>query len=223
MAPASEALDTTRITVIGSHSVQVPADRGRIQVAVETQGPSAAAAAAANAEAMNRVLEAVRPEAGPGGQVETSGFQLTPRYRQSPDRDAPQEIAGYRAINQLSVTVEEVDRVPRVLDAGLSAGANRITGLSFYASDTEGARLEAVRQATERARREAMAVAEALGLRIAAAETVNTTTSRPAPRWEMASLAAEGAALMDTPVEAGSQAVSASVTITFILLAREAR
>lgn len=215
------ALDTTRVTVTGTHSVRVAADRATIQVAVETEGATAAAASAANAEAMRRVLDAVRPGAGPGGRIETSGFQLTPRYRQPPDRDRPPEIAGYRALNQVSVTVEEVDRVAAVLDAALGAGANRIAGLSFFASDTEEARLEAVRQATHRARTEAEAVAEALGLRIASAETVSTSSGSRGILLRGAG--AEMAMAQSTPVESGSESVDASVTITFRLVPREGR
>lgn len=214
-------MDTTRVTVTGTHSVRVAADRATIQVAVETEGPTAAAASGANAEAMNRVLRGVRPEAGPGGRIETSGFQLTPRYRQPADREAPPEIAGYRALNQLSVTLEEVDRVAGVLDAALAAGANRITGLVFFASDTEEARLEAVRRATEHARTEAEAVAGALGLRIASAETVSTSSGGRSIMLRGA--AAELAMAQSTPVESGTESVDASVTVTFRLVPREER
>lgn len=218
-ATAPVAQDTTRLTVTGTASVRIPADRARVQVAVETEGPTAASASQSNAAAMSRVLEAVRPAAGSGARIETSGYQLTPRYRQPPDREAPPEIAGYRAVNQLVVVLDEVERAGGVLDAALDAGANRVTGLAFFASDTEEARLEALREATARARAEAQAVASALGLVLASPETVQTSTGGMTPVYRLAAM--EVAQAMDTPVEAGSQSVEASVTITYRLLPRE--
>lgn len=222
VAPTPGSLqDTTLVTVTGNASVQVPSDRARIQVAVETEAASAEAASRANAEAMNRVLARVRPASGSGARIETTGYQLTPRYRQPSDRNAPPEIAGYRALNQVVVVLDEVDRVGGVLDAALGAGANRVTGLSFFASDTEPARLEAVRDATARARREAEAVADALGLAVHSAATVHTSLSGSAPVYRAQAM--EALQVMDTPVESGSQSVDASVTITFRLLPREGR
>lgn len=213
--------DTSRLTVTGSASVRVPADRARIQVALETEAPTADGASRANAEGMNRVLDRVRPVAGASARIETTGYQLTPRYRQGTGRDEPPQIAGYRAVNQVVVVLDDVDRVGRVLDAALEAGANRVTGLSFFAAETEAARLEAVRQATARARAEAEAVADALGLTILSPETVQTSSGGGSPVFR--AMAMEGLQAMDTPVEAGSQSVEATVTITYRLLPRNGR
>lgn len=221
-APAATAAaqDTSRLTVTGTASVRVAADRVRVQVAVETEAATAEAASRDNAATMTRVLERVRPAAGAEARIETTGYQLSPRYRQSPDREGPPEIAGYRAVNQVVVVLEDVDRTGRVLDAALEAGANRVTGLSFFASDTDAARLDALRQATERARAEAAAVAEALGLMIHSAETIQTSSGGMAPVFRSAAMEMQA---MDTPVEAGSQSVEASVTITYRLLPEGAR
>ena len=215
------AQDTSRLTVTGTASVRVAADRVRVQVAVETEAATAEAASRDNAATMNRVLDRVRPAAGSDARIETTGYQLSPRYRQAPDREQPPEIAGYRAVNQVVVVLTDVDRTGRVLDAALEAGANRVTGLSFFASDTEAARLDALRQATERARAEADAVAMALGLVIHSAENIQTSSGGVGPMFRGAM--AESFQAMDTPVEAGSQSVEASVTITYRLLPGGAR
>jgi uncharacterized protein YggE len=208
------APDTSRITVTGTATVDLPADRARILLAVETVGTTAAQASASNAEAMERVLAAVRGPAGSGARIETSGYSLAPRYRQTGVRQEAPEIVGYRASNQLVVVVDQVDRMGGVLDAALDAGANRVAGLSFFASDTDAARLEALQQATVRAREEAEAVAEALGMVLLAPENIQTSASRPLYQPEMRAMAMQAA---DTPVEPGSQTVQATVTITWRL------
>lgn len=218
-APTAPVTDTTRVSVTGRASRTVPADRARIQVAVETEGSTAAEASAANAEVMNRVLDAVRAavDTGPDGEgrLETTGYRLNPRYRQDRNREGPPEIVGYQAVNQVVVTVQDVALVGPVLDAALEAGANRVAGLSFFASDTEAARLEAVREATGQARREAQVIAEAMGMTVVGVASVSTGGggSVPIMRGDM-----EMQAAMSTPVEAGSQSVSATVNVTFLLL-----
>jgi uncharacterized protein YggE len=213
---AGESADTTSLTVSGFAEVEVPADRVRLRFAVETQATSAEVAASQNAETMRAVLERVRSEVGPDDRVETSGYRLSPRYRPSNDREAGPEIVGYQAQNAVVVVLTDVDAVGSVLDAALEAGANRVADLSFFASDTEDARLEALREATARARREAEAIAESLGMTLGPPLTVQTSGgNRPSPiamRGEAAMMA------MDTPIEAGSDSVSAGVTITYRLL-----
>lgn len=214
--PPPATADTTRLTVSGFAEVTVPADRVRLRFAVETEAPSAAEAATQNAATMSAVLERVRAEVDAADRVETAGYGLSPRYRPAPARDQAPEIVGYQARNAVVVVLSDVDGAGPVLDAALEAGANRVTELSFFASDTEDARLEALREATARARREAEVVAESLGMSLGAPLAVQTSGgNRPSPvpmRVESAMMA------MDTPVEAGSDTVSAGVTITYRLL-----
>jgi uncharacterized protein YggE len=115
------------------------------------------------------------------------------------------------------VVLRDVDRVGDVLDAALEAGANRVAELTFFASDTEDARLEALRNATARARREAETIAESLGMTLGPPLTVQSSGGNRPP--SPVPFRAE-AAMMDvnTPVEPGSETVSAGVTITYRLL-----
>ena len=214
-APLPSEPDTSRLTVSGSAQVLVPADRVRLRFAVETQAPTAEEAAAQNARTMNAVLERVRSEVGPEARVETSGYGLSPRYRPAPERDQAPEIVGYQARNAVVVVLADVDAAGPVVDAALEAGANRVTELSFFASDTEEARLEARREATAGARREAEVIAESLGMTLGPPVTVQArggNRPRPAP------MRAEAMVAMDTPIEAGSDYASATVTITYRLV-----
>lgn len=215
-APAAAAADTGTVVVTGTASVSVAADRARIRFAVERQAATAAQAVAANAAAMDEALSAVRQALGGAGTLETSGYGLSPVYRQPPrDQGGEPTIVAYRAVNHVEVTVNRVDDVGRILDAAVGAGANRIAGLSFYASDTRDARLEALRQATAKARDEARVLAESLGVPLGAPLQVQSSAEMPTPQPQM--FRAMEAAPMATPTEAGEQEVSATVTITYRL------
>lgn len=203
------------IQVSGNAQVDVPADRAHVVFAVETEAPDARAAVERNATLMDAVLSALRDLEAPGLDLETRGFQLQPQYQRS-QGEMPR-IRAYRALNHVAVTVDDVEAVGRIIDGAVGAGANRIASLSFEARDTRAARMEALRMAVQEARRQAETMAEALGLPLGPPLEVNGGSNpnppRPLPmaRMEMAQAAPS------TPVEAGDQTVSASVTIKYRL------
>lgn len=219
-APASAQADARADTlgtleVSASASVTVPADRARIGFAVETEASSAAAAAADNAGRMDAVMRAVRDAAGDDATVATSGYSVRPRYvRQSRAEAMEQRIEGYTAVNEVQVTLVDLERVGAVIDAAMSAGANRVAGVGFYASDTEGGRLRALREAVAKARAEAEAIAEAMEARLGPVVSVRTEAQRPVQPFRAEVAMAQAVA---TPVEPGDQTVTATVTIIYRL------
>jgi uncharacterized protein YggE len=62
--------------------------------------------------------------------------------------------------NTVLAEVRRLNQVGPVIDAALSRGANMITSLQFYASNTETARRTAIAAAIEKARADAEAAAE---------------------------------------------------------------
>lgn len=203
--------------VTGNGSVEVQPDRARLSFAVETEAEDARGAAARNAELMEAVLSGLRGAGGPGLTLETRGYNVLPVYEQRrPDGTRTPQIAGYRVVNQVSAVTDDLDGVGDLVDAGLSAGSNRISGLSFFVSDSGDAQDEAYGLAVADALRQARAMAAALGVELGAVEEVRGTANpgQPRPMGDMM-MAAESAAR--TPVEAGSTTVTASVTIRFRL------
>jgi uncharacterized protein YggE len=209
------------VTVSGRGSVEAEADRARVFLAVETEAESAQDAAAANADAMTAVTAAVRAagEDAEGFRLTTSGYGLNPRYA-SEAGDSRTRIVGYTARNTLEVTVDEVDRVGALIDAGLGAGANRVAGLNFEIRDPEPLRTEALREAVRLARAEAETMADALGMTLGPPLDVQggAEDRYPVVRTYQESNAMQlRAAPAPTPIESGPLTVSANVTIRFRL------
>ena len=217
-APAVEEEKGT-LQVTGQAEIQLPADQVTITLSVETESASAREASAANASKMDQVIAALREAGGEGQKIETFGYALSPEYRRPTQQDpSGQTISGYRARNSIRVTLSEVGMAGAILDAGISAGANRVTSLQFSATDTREARLEALRQAVRLAREEAQTIAEAMGVTLGMVLEVRGGASpgNPTVRYR-ASMVAEMASA-PTPIEAGAQTVSANVTIIFQIL-----
>lgn len=212
----AQAADTGVIRVSGSATVSVTPDRAQVSFAVVSESDDAADAAAKNATAMTAVLAAVRADGAPGLDVGTFGYGLTPVYTTvNEDGQRVQRIQGYRAVNNVRATTTDVDAVGGIIDAAIGAGANRVSGLGFEASNTDDARGEALRQAVERARAEAEIIAAALGRTLGPAIEVSGGAEVPRGGEMMMRMDAMSAA--DTPIEAGDQTVRAQVSITFAI------
>jgi hypothetical protein len=187
----------------------------QIDLGVQTQAPLSQDAASANARALEAALAAVRKAAGPGAQLKTVSYSLTPNYQYHTGGGEP-TITGYTALNVVQVTLDDLARSGAVLDAATRAGANRVQGIQWTLRDQDTVRAEALREAATRARAEAQVLAGALDLRIVRVLTVEESSPQIVPvRTHVAmARAAAGAAEAPTPVEAGTLDVSATVTLT---------
>jgi uncharacterized protein YggE len=207
------------IQVSGSAQVFVPSDRARLNFAVVTEAATAAAAAAQNSTQMETTIRALRGTGIAGLQIESWGYDLQPRYAmQGPNNpDQPPRIVGYHASNNVRVTVDDVSAVGRLIDAGVTAGANRVTSLQFEARNTDAAKAEALRRAVQNARSQAEAMASALGVPLGPALEVQGGSDSFVPPMPYMRAMDMVQAAPPTPIEAAAQSVSANVSIKYRL------
>lgn len=207
------------LEVSGSASVALEPTAVAVTFAVETRADDAAAASAANAALMERVIAAVR-DAVTGVRVETFGYDLRPEYgiREEPVRT--RFVQGYVATNRIRTQATDVDAAGALIDAGVGAGANRVANLEFLAEGEREARREALAAAVARARQEGEVMAQALGYELGPPLEVRGGSAAPPPQLASARLRAEVGA---TPIEAPERAVTANVTVRFALGPRRER
>ncbi|MBT8396980.1 MAG: SIMPL domain-containing protein [Gemmatimonadetes bacterium] len=205
------------IQVTGQAQITVPADRVLISFIVETEGATAGEATETNAGQMEDVISAVRGAGISGLEIDTYGYTLRPEYQVSRDGSGTRSISGYRAQNNIRVTVPDIDATGHILDRAVEAGANRVANLQFEASDTRQARLEALREAVAGAREQAETIASAMGVRLGIAVEVQGGATAPSPR-SPGGMMLRASAEATTPVEAGEHLVSASVSIRYRIL-----
>lgn len=211
------------ILVTGTAETQIATDRARLDFMVETQAPTAQAAATQNADRMDRVVKTLKDAGGATVTIETGGYDLAPVYRQ-PTRAQNEipTIEAYRAVNHVRVRADDVARVGALIDASVAAGSNRIAGLTFEAKDPEPARLRALGTAVAKAKAEAETVAAAMGATLGGPLEVQVSADYssppPMPMYRAMDMAAQAAA--PTPIEGGEQTVRANVTIRYRLLGR---
>lgn len=214
--PARGAGERT-IRVTGMGEVEVTPDEARISFAVETSAETAQAAAAQNAEVMERVIAALTAAGIPRGDLETQHYMVHPEYVHEEGRREPR-IRGYRATNQVVLETRALERVGELIDIALRAGANRMDGVNFAVTDPSKVMAEALTEAVERARRSADAIAAALGVRVGAVLDASTDAAPPRPMVRPEMMAARGAdAAAPTQIEPGEQTVMAMVSIVYAI------
>jgi uncharacterized protein YggE len=200
------------ITVNGEATIAAEPDQAQIDIGVTTQARTAPEASKDNAERSARVLAEVKRILGKGDEARTSGYALNPQYRY-PQGGKP-EIVGYIANNIVRIKMAKADDVGKLIDAAMAAGANNISRLVFTLKDEEAIRLEALRQASAKARTKAEAIAASLGLRILRISAVSEGERSFQPILRQAPMARAEAAAAPTPIEPGTVEVRSTVTLT---------
>ncbi|HXV65090.1 MAG TPA: SIMPL domain-containing protein [Vicinamibacteria bacterium] len=212
LSQLSSALEP-HLVVTGRAVISAQPERAAVDVGVITEAPEAQAAASQNASKLDRVLNALRDELGPGADFETLSYTLRPNYRRPAPREEP-VLTGYVASNIVRIKDLALDAVGKAIDLASASGSNTIHNISFSLRDENAAKSEALRQAAADARAKADTLAGALGVsvvRILTATEGEPDIVRPMPafRSEMAMAQAD----VTTPVEPGTIEIRASVTL----------
>ncbi len=197
------------VVVSGRGEVRVTPDRAALQISVQTRGKMAAAAATENAAKLKAVMDALRAMGLGPTQLSTINYNVYPEQRHEPNREPV--IIGYNVTNTLLVELRSLSMVGPVIDAALAKGANMVTSLNFYASNTENARHEAIGMAIQKARAEAEAAARAAGGTLGNVIEIGIGTYDSQPPRPMAMMRTSEAQA-DTPISPGEQTVSVAVT-----------
>ncbi|MES2522395.1 MAG: SIMPL domain-containing protein [Gemmatimonadota bacterium] len=202
-----------QITVSARGEVQVAPDKARVQVGVETQAKTAAAAADENNRKQAAILRAVRALGIPASAITTLNYNVFPVERYD-EKDRRSVIDGYRVSNIVQVESDKLEQAGSIIDAALNNGANRVAGLDFMVKDASAARDQALAKAVQSAKRQATAAALAAGGQATELLELNVNEfEQPTPRPMMAMrVKSEADAVASTPLSEGMTTVSVMVT-----------
>jgi uncharacterized protein YggE len=190
------------VTTTGHGVVTVVPDEASVTAGVHTQAASASEALSQNARLMNAVIAALK--AAGGTDLQTQQVSL---YPQTNDQN---QVTAFVADNSVSATAK-ISAAGALIDAAVAAGANTVSGPSLGVSGRDARYRDALGKAVEDARAKAEAIAKAGGFGVGQVSSVTeATASAPVPVFQ--AVAAKSDA---TPIEPGTQDVTADVTVTF--------
>lgn len=202
------------VSVTGRGVETIPTTIAQVNLGVQAQGKTATEVQQEVARRSSAVVELLRSRNVE--KLETTGIRLNPNYS---FEGGVQRLTGYTATNTVSFRLN-TQQVGNLLDEAVKAGATRIDGISFVATDSAIAiaQQEALRKATLDAQKQADAVLGALNLtrREVVGIQVNGAVAPPPPFLARAAAPPVGDIAIgevSTPVVAGEQRVEASVTL----------
>jgi len=194
------------VTTSGHGTVTVVPDQATVSAGVRTDAATAAAALAQNAQIANAVVDALK-RAG-GRDLQTQQVSL---YPQTDDQG---KVTGYIAQNTVSAKAKIAD-AGGLIDAAVGAGANTVDGPTLTVSDQDALYRAALKKAVEDARARAQAIAEAGGCGLGQVTSVTESAAAQPIVYDRAAALSVKAA--PTPVEPGTQDVTADVTVSFAI------
>jgi hypothetical protein len=205
------SLGSRVLTVTGRGQETIAATLAQVRLGVEVQGKIAEEVqqiAAQRSAAVVALLQKQNVE-----KLKTTGISLNPNYRYT---SGQQQLVGYIATNTVSFRID-AQKAGTLIDAAVKAGASRIDGISFAATDSAitQAQQQALRKATQDAQTQADAVLSTLNFTQQGIVGIQVNAASPPPPTPMpyAALEARTAKQADTPVVGGEQQVEASVTL----------
>ncbi|GAB3269730.1 SIMPL domain-containing protein [Parahaliea aestuarii] len=213
--------DTGRIHVTGEGSAALAPDMATLSLTVTREGDTASEALAANTEAMRQVMAAMRKAGVADKDLQTSQFNISPRYSRvdprSGDDDQGPRIVGYQVRNGLTVRVRDINLVGKLLDSAVQQGVNeggQITlGNADPAAAIDRARQQAMRDALSRAR----VLAEAAGVKTGRILEIQEQSFHggpsPAPMYRMSEMAMADS----VPVAGGENEYRVNVSLTIAI------
>lgn len=204
------------ITVIGTGEAVGTPDQAQVQVGVETFAETVEAATGENEATVQGIMAALDELGIPAEDIQTVNFSLWPEQRYG--ENGPEGVIGYRVMNQVNVTIRDINEVGTVLAAVTEAGANSIHGVYFTVSDPAVLEAEARAAAIANAEERAASLAELSNVELGEVTVITEVIGQPQPFFGMGGgfdmAVSETAAPSVSP---GQLTYTAQIQVTFAL------
>jgi uncharacterized protein len=143
-----------KITVSGEAVVYAEPNKILISLGVETWDAQMDAAKRKNDEIVKRAIAAILKCGLEKKAIQTDNLTIEPTYKPY-EGSRPRDIDGYCVRNSLTVTVDKVQMVERLITSALESGVNHVNHVDFQTTELRKHRDEARRLALKAAREKA--------------------------------------------------------------------
>ena len=162
--PGSSAV--TGISVTGTGRATAEPDLVLLQLGIEVERSTVAAAREDAAASQQAILDALQANGVDEDDIQTVQLSVGTRYDYSSDNE--RVLRGYNVSNVVSITLRGVEGASAVIDAAIAAGGNNVIvrDIAFAIDNPTELREAARRDAVEDARERASQLAEAAGIKL---------------------------------------------------------
>ena len=205
------------VSVTGTGKSLIAPDRFSFQVGVQTVANTVDEAVTENNRRVAAVIAALKKAGATDKDIQTSNFNIFPQQDYQEGR-LPR-ILGYQVTNHVNVRSDKIDQAGKLLGIAIGAGVNTSSGLQFQVSDPRKGRETGLKAAFDDARAKATLLAQAAGRTLGRAIVISEGVQHPQPPQPMMRAVAMEARAgnAEVPVEAGTEELSFTVSVTFEL------
>lgn len=155
------------ITVSGTGTKKLLPDEAFIDISVITEKPTTQEAVDENSRLSEQMINEIKKISAENLTLQTISYELTPLYDYSKENEPP-EIYAYRVVSTIEAKTTELEKMGEIIAKATEAGAGTISSVGFDLTDSTGrtAKNDALAAATTDANDKAIAIANAMGLKI---------------------------------------------------------
>ena len=201
------------ISVSGEGVIEVPPDIATISLGVVSRNKDAAQVQSDNARIATNVINSVVALGIERRNIRTGNYNFRQVYHN--DDNNRRIFDGYEVTNTVTIIVNDLSKIGKIIDSALSNGANQVDSLNFGIRDKEKFQNDALRLAVRDALKKAEIAAAELGKSIVSVRSVSiNSASISVPRMEKLAMRNMDSSF-ETPIESGTLNCSASVHVEF--------
>jgi uncharacterized protein YggE len=226
-ALGNNSTDTTNnnnstVYATGSALSRLAPDRAFISIGVETTDKTANDALSLNSGLMNNIISELRSDGLKPNETRTTFFNIFPLYNYT-ESGTRLNVTGFTVTNTLQIESSNLDNVSQWIDTAVASGANSINSIDFSVTEKklEDTRTKLITDAIGNAKQKAEAAASAVQLSITGVKSIVVDGSTinpplpPQPFFRDSVSAQGGTASSSTPIIAGEQEISVTVSGIF--------
>jgi len=201
------------LTVQGTGKALQKPDVARLTLGVQTNvRPNAREALDIANRTFTAVQRAVRAAGVSEGDVRTTDLSINPQYDYPNGRTV---LRGFQASASLVVSIRDLTKIGDVLSRATAEGANVAGAITFAVDDPDALRREAEQKAVENVKKNAAALASALGVRLGPVRSVVTTIEPPDGQLAIYASPPYGAGGGGPSVPPGSHELTVTISVKY--------
>ena len=219
--PSSVQLSSQQegIWVTGTGEVTVVPDIATLRLGIDAEAPTVAEAQSQAAEAMDKVMAALKDNDVDKKDIQTQYFNIRQVTRWDRIKEE-EEVVGYRVTNMVTAKIREVDKAGTIIDEVAKAGGDftRIDSISFSVDDPSAYHEEARKEAMADAKVKAEQLAKLGGVSLGKPTYISESIYMPPPIYRGAiPEAVPVPAPAPTPISPGELEISLTVQVAYAI------
>jgi uncharacterized protein YggE len=168
--------DNRHISIVGNAQLKAKPDIVVVSLAVESIKTKSAAAKQEVDDRVNDLLDGLSDFDIDEENVSASNISTRPRYDYA--KNGKENISGYSASRNLTVTFNDINKLSSFMDFALAVKINQITNVQFKSSKEEKLKAEVLALAVNDAKEKGESLANAFGAKLGRIYSINSSSNQ---------------------------------------------